>query len=140
MIRLGALAWLIFIAFMGIGVFQLKYTVQAQEKELRKIRAEITQNLEAIHVLKAEWSYLNDPTRLADLARRHSDLVPITSNQIADISKIPIRIQQPDNMTNRSQSADNNAMLPFLSLLRAQTAYMPEDRALIQDIMARIGR
>jgi hypothetical protein len=39
-------------------------------------------------VLEAEWSYLNDPTRLADLARRYTDLAPATPTQIAGFDRL----------------------------------------------------
>jgi hypothetical protein len=44
-------------------------------------------------VLEAEWSYLNDPLRLADLTRRHTGLVPTTPGQIGDFASLPLRIE-----------------------------------------------
>jgi hypothetical protein len=94
MIRVSVLVWTIILAVLGIGLFQVKYNVQAKERELRDVRRQIEANLTSIHVLEAEWSYLNDPLRLADLARRHTDLLPTTPNQIGDIASLPPR--QPD--------------------------------------------
>jgi hypothetical protein len=94
MIRVSVLVWTIILALLGIGLFQVKYNVQAKERELRDVRRQIEANLTSIHVLEAEWSYLNDPLRLADLARRHTDLLPTTPNQIGDIATLPPR--QPD--------------------------------------------
>jgi len=94
MIRVSVLVWTIILALLGIGLFQVKYNVQAKERELRDVRRQIEANLTSIHVLEAEWSYLNDPLRLADLARRHTDLLPTTPNQIGDIASLPPR--QPD--------------------------------------------
>lgn len=133
MIRLSMLAWFIFLAFLGVGVFHLKYTVQAQEKELRKIRADISRNLDVIHVLKAEWSYLNDPTRLADLTRRHIDLAPITATQIIDITKIPFRPSENGVIANVESKGD-------LPILTEQPGYLPEDRELIQHVFTGIGQ
>ena len=94
MIRVSVLVWTIILALLGIGLFQVKYNVQSKERELRDVRRQIEVNLTSIHVLEAEWSYLNDPLRLADLARRHTDLLPTTPNQIGDIATLPPR--QPD--------------------------------------------
>jgi hypothetical protein len=91
MIRVSVLVWTIILAFLGIGLFQVKYNVQAKERELRDVRRQIEANLTSIHVLEAEWSYLNDPLRLADLARRHTDLVPTTPAQIGDVASLPAR-------------------------------------------------
>lgn len=57
------------------------------------MRRQIEANYSAIHVLDAEWSYLNDPLRLADLARRHTELVPTTPGQIGDFASLPPRIE-----------------------------------------------
>ncbi len=91
MIRVSVLVWTIILALLGIGLFQVKYNVQSKERELRDVRRQIEVNLTSIHVLEAEWSYLNDPLRLADLARRHTDLLPTTPNQIGDIAALPPR-------------------------------------------------
>jgi len=101
MIRLGALAWLMVLALLGVGLFQVKYEVQARENELRQVRRQIETNEEAIRVLQAEWSYLNDLSRLNDLARRHTDLAPTTPSQIGNFADLPPRMPgprvQPDN-------------------------------------------
>ena len=91
MIRLSVLVWTVILALLGVGLFQVKYNVQAKERELREVRRQIEANLTSIHVLEAEWSYLNDPLRLADLARRHTDLLPTTPGQIGDIAGLPPR-------------------------------------------------
>lgn len=96
MIRVSVLVWTVILALLGIGLFQVKYNVQSKERELRDVRRQIEANLTSIHVLEAEWSYLNDPLRLADLARRHTDLLPTTPNQIGDIATLPPRqVDQP---------------------------------------------
>jgi hypothetical protein len=62
--------------------------VLAKESELKQINRQIDANRDATHVLEAEWSYLNDPTRLADLARRYTDLAPATPTQIAGFDRL----------------------------------------------------
>ncbi len=92
MIRISALVWVVVLALLGVGLFQVKYNVQLKERELRDVRRQIEANLSAVHVLEAEWSYLNDPLRLADLARRHTGLVPTTPGRIGDFAMLPPRI------------------------------------------------
>ena len=103
MIRISAIVWLVVLTLLGVGLFQVKYNVQAKERELREVRRQIEANLSAIHVLDAEWSYLNDPLRLADLARRHTGLAPTTPAQIGDFASLPPRIEDapaaPDERT-----------------------------------------
>ena len=93
MIRISAIVWVVVLALLGIGLFQVKYNVQSKERELREVRRQIEANYNAIHVLDAEWSYLNDPLRLADLTRRHTGLVPTTPGQIGDFASLPLRIE-----------------------------------------------
>lgn len=92
MIRLGHAMWLALPIAAGIGLFHLKYAVQAQEERLGALRQQIRQDREAIHVLRAEWSYLNEPGRLADLVRRHLELAPVLAAQLAAIDDLPPRL------------------------------------------------
>jgi hypothetical protein len=98
MIRISAFIWIIVLALLGVGLFQVKYNVQSKESELRGINKKIEANRSAIHVLEAEWSYLNDPTRLADLTRRHTDLTPTQATQLKHFADLPPRpaTAQPD--------------------------------------------
>ena len=95
MIRMSAFIWIGALALLSVGLFQVKYSVQGKEAELRQITRQIDANREAIHVMEAEWSYLNDPLRLADLGRRHTDLVPAMSTQIATFEQLPARPSMP---------------------------------------------
>lgn len=88
MIRLGTFIWLAVLTLIGVGLYQVELGVLAKEAELKQINRQIDANREATHVLEAEWSYLNDPTRLADLARRYTDLAPATPTQIAGFDRL----------------------------------------------------
>lgn len=88
MIRLGTFVWLAILTMIGVGLYQVELGVLAKEAELKQINRQIDANREATHVLEAEWSYLNDPTRLADLTRRYTDLTPATPTQIAGFDRL----------------------------------------------------
>ena len=129
MIRVSVLVWTIILALLGVGLFQVKYNVQSKERELRDVRRQIEANLTSIHVLEAEWSYLNDPLRLADLARRHTDLLPTTPNQIGDIANLPPRpVDQPLTPPELApdQTVPDAATAPLLSSVTPQDI-APED-------------
>jgi hypothetical protein len=129
MIRVSVLVWTVILALLGIGLFQVKYNVQSKERELRDVRRQIEGNLTSIHVLEAEWSYLNDPLRLADLARRHTDLLPTTPNQIGDIANLPPRqVDQPLTPPELApdQTVPDAATAPLLSSVTPQDI-APED-------------
>ena len=76
MLRLGTLFWIGLAIVAGYATIQFKYDVQALERELAQLDAKILRHQEAIHVLKAEWAYLNEPARLERLSRSYLDLSP----------------------------------------------------------------
>jgi hypothetical protein len=126
MIRISAIVWVVVLALLGIGLFQVKYNVQSKERELREVRRQIETNLSAIHVLEAEWSYLNDPLRLADLARRHTELVPTTPGQIGDFASLPPRIEDappaPEEPAQPEPPLVSSAPQPAAPVLQVKAA------------------
>ena len=91
MIRLGTLLWLALVALAGFGLFELKYRVQVQERELARLDRQIRNDRDEIQVLRAEWAHLNDPLRLSELARRYLDLAPVAGVQIVRFDALPAR-------------------------------------------------
>jgi hypothetical protein len=81
----GTILWGCVAAGIGVGLFFLKHEVKEQEARLASLNQEIRRNQEAIHVLKAEWAYLNDPARLRQLSERHLGLKPMQPSQIATL-------------------------------------------------------
>jgi hypothetical protein len=91
MIRRSTLLWLLAAILVGSGLYQLKYEVQAKEERLARLNRQIQQEQEAIHVLHAEWAFLNRPDRLADLANRHLEMTPVAPAQFGKLAAIPER-------------------------------------------------
>jgi len=91
MMRAATLLWALLATIAGTGLFLLKYQVQAEERHLRELRKDIAGTEQSIHVLKAEWSYLNDPLRLRELAERHLAMHPMRANQMVAIDSIPLQ-------------------------------------------------
>ncbi len=83
--------WVGVIGSMAFGLYQLKHAVQRSEGKLARLERELITSQESIHVLRAEWSYLNRPDRLSRLAARHLALVPVAPDQIGDITALPPR-------------------------------------------------
>ncbi len=68
---------------LGICVSRIKYEVVFLRKNLNKINNEIIRVTDDLRVFGAEWSYLNDPKRLAELASKYlPQLQPIVHKQI----------------------------------------------------------
>ena len=95
MIRPSTALWALCVMLVGYALFQVKYEVMAQEDELARLNRQIAESREAVRVLNAEWSFLTQPTRLAELARRYLTLVPIGTAQLGSIAAIPLRNADP---------------------------------------------
>ncbi len=91
----GGILWLLVVLLAGSGLFALKDRVQTLETELTGLRRDLADNKKALHVLAAEWAYLNRPARLARLNRRYLKLEPVAAAQIVDIAAIPRRTPPP---------------------------------------------
>jgi cell division protein FtsL len=85
---LGTVLWACVAACIGFGLFFVKHEVKDQEQRLAALASEIHRNQETIHVLRAEWSYLNDPTRLRALSEKHLGMRPVTPNQVATLDQV----------------------------------------------------
>ena len=92
MIRLGALFWLALVVAAGFVTFKVKYAVQDLEDELNRVRKRTVAEQQEMRVLSAEWTYLNQPERLAELNRRYLQLAPIGPRQLQQtIDDVPLR-------------------------------------------------
>ncbi|SCA57417.1 conserved hypothetical protein [Candidatus Terasakiella magnetica] len=96
MTRLTIALTVVLAIVLSIGVFRITYQVDALEKELRALNKEILQEQETIHILKAEWSYLNDPSRLEDLAKRYLGLEEMRGEQLINMDMFDKQVLTPD--------------------------------------------
>jgi cell division protein FtsL len=90
-IRPSTVLWTVAVVATGWAMFQVKYEVMQLEDQLTHLNRQIATDREQIHVLKAEWSFLTQPSRLDALAERFLKLTPITSAQIGRIDTLPER-------------------------------------------------
>ena len=87
-------AFTLFIAaVMAVSLFFLKYEVTNLEQELESLNRKIVADHEAIHVLKAEWSHLNEIERVRELSQRYLDLAPTSPARIVTLDELPIAIE-----------------------------------------------
>ncbi|HEV8679434.1 MAG TPA: hypothetical protein VGQ90_08675 [Stellaceae bacterium] len=92
MTRVGAVFWLVLVLLAGFTTFKVKHAVQDVEDQLNRVRKQTIAEQQEIRVLTAEWTYLNQPERLAELNRRFFNLWPITAKQLQrGIADIPMR-------------------------------------------------
>ncbi|MEM7652430.1 MAG: hypothetical protein AAF220_04540 [Pseudomonadota bacterium] len=92
MINKSTVLWLSVMVIAGFGLLQLKYRVHALEDELAAVNRSIEEHQETAQVLRAEWSYLNEPSRIERLSREHLGLQPVSTDQIGTIQQVPLRV------------------------------------------------
>lgn len=85
MIYRSTLIGLIIATSIGMSLFYVKYQVLGLEGELSNIHQEIFKTEEALHLLRAEWAYLNDPARLKVLASKHLKMDAATPLQMISL-------------------------------------------------------
>ena len=68
---------------VGFALFEVKYKVEDIEKNLAANVKQISSEHENIHMLEAEWAYLNEPKRLQQLAHKYLDIIPVKAQQVS---------------------------------------------------------
>lgn len=97
MIGKTTIIWLVLAAVASVVLFHTSYRVQELDLRLAALNREIIREQEAIQVLKAEWSFLNDPIRIERLARDYTPLGPSGPAQIiASVEQIPFRAPEAE--------------------------------------------
>lgn len=92
---------ILLVALMLIGagiVYDFKYEAERASAKLARISRQIDLERDATATLKAEWSLLNQPKRLQDLAvkyRSYLELDPLDPTQIGTIDDIPFKPAVP---------------------------------------------
>lgn len=112
MIRPAAFLWGTLALAVGTGLFVLKVEVQSLEDKLTRLNAEIRRDRAAVHVLEAEWSYLNDPARLRGQAERLLGMGPFAPSQVNSIAQLPLRpVPPPEDPTMDGQDMPATPMV-----------------------------
>ena len=131
MIRFASLLWLALVAVTGFATFKVKYAVQDIEEALNKVRRQTTAEQQEIHVLRAEWTALTQPERLADLNRRVLSLAPVAPKQLQrKIDEIPLRLVPEPEPVIAAAPAPEPVIAPPSALAAVLPEAAPVTRAL----------
>lgn len=82
------------LAVMGLAFWAYTENFETQKalSRLERLQRQIGTERETLAVLRAEWAYLNRPSRLRDLAELNFDrlrLLPLAPEQFARVDQIP---------------------------------------------------
>lgn len=111
---------LVLIIFTVAASNYMKNSVYRLEDELKTINQNIQNDIETIHILNAEWSKLNSPSRLRALVASHTALNPVKAEQIINYSALPFNYESGESKKSLARKniaayAQNNRELKKLA-------------------------
>jgi cell division protein FtsL len=115
MIRLINICVIVALVFAAVYVYKIKFESTRKAEQVARLRLDIRREHDGIAALRAEWSRLDSPIRIQELAQRHLSLRMIDARQFDQLDHLPER--PPD-------SPD-----PIGTLLDTPTASIPSPRA-----------
>jgi hypothetical protein len=88
---------------VSIGtVFHIKHCVKELVSDSLALSHQIASDKEAIHILGAEWAYLNQPSRLKVLAAQYLQLSHILASQVKSEDGIAVADNHLENSRDYS--------------------------------------
>ena len=87
--RISTFVWMVVIVIAAFMLYKVKYEVQTLKNQVAETSRQLEQEKQALHVVAAEWAYLNRPERLQKLAVKYLAASDVTVAQISDIEASP---------------------------------------------------
>jgi hypothetical protein len=88
-LRLNTMICCACFAIAAYALYMVKFSVQNLQREVVVAQRNLAQEKESLHLLKAEWAYLNRPERLRRLSDAHLNLVPLDSRRMQNMDLLP---------------------------------------------------
>jgi hypothetical protein len=85
-LRITSLVWMASFAVAAFALYMVKFSVQNLQRDVAVAERQLAQEKESLHLLNAEWAYLNRPERLRELSEAHLNLAPLDSRRIENMS------------------------------------------------------
>ena len=74
---------------MAFALYKVKYDALDSVREIAALKVDIAREKEAINILRAEWSHLNQPERVERLSKKYIGLDMLNANQILRMNELP---------------------------------------------------
>jgi cell division protein FtsL len=91
MMRLLNICVIVALVVAAAYVYRIKFESARQAEQVAKLRLDIRREHDTIAALRAEWSRLDNPARIQQLAQRHLALRPIDARQFDRLDGLPER-------------------------------------------------
>lgn len=103
--RFSTLVWMLVIVGSAFLLYRVKYEVQNLRTQVSATERELAAERESLHVVAAEWAYLNRPDRLARLSEKYLSSKRVMANQVAEVEAVPFP-SKIEAAANTSTQAD----------------------------------
>jgi len=91
MIRLLNICVIVALIVAAAYVYRIKFESARKAEQVARLRLDIRREHDAVADLRAQWSKLDTPLRIQDLAQRHLTLRMIESRQFDQLDHLPER-------------------------------------------------
>jgi cell division protein FtsL len=95
MIRLLNICVIVALIVAAVYVYRIKFESTRKGEQVARLRLDIRREHDAVADLRAQWSKLDTPIRIQELALRHLTLRTIDSHQFDQLDHLPERPPQP---------------------------------------------
>ena len=127
MIRSSYILTVILLAGSIFVLFQIKFKVQNLHREMVELKQQLKYEKDNIHVLKAEWEYLNRPERLQRLTEKFLALRQVKAEQVMLAKADSIIIAENVVTTIATETSTNSQLIKvsYQSNNRTKWRYKP---------------
>jgi cell division protein FtsL len=91
MIRLLNICVIVALVVAAVYVYRIKFESTRKAEQVARLRLDIRRERDAVADLRAQWSRLDNPIRIQELAQRHLSLRMIDSRQFDQLDHLPER-------------------------------------------------
>ncbi len=113
MLRTSDFILIAIMAAVAVFTFQTKFEAEKELEKVERLEAEIRLEENTIDLLEADWSLLNQPSRIQDLVEVYHDQLGLEiteADQIVKPQELPARVSDlPVDQTVEGELPDNPA-------------------------------
>jgi cell division protein FtsL len=96
MMRLLNICVIVALVVAAAYVYRIKFESTRKAEQAARLRLDIRREHDTLAALRAEWSRLDNPMRIQELARRHLSLRSIETRQFDQLDRLPERPRDLD--------------------------------------------
>ena len=123
LLRLLHIVVLCALVLAAADVYKIKYESTLQAERVAKLRNELRREQDMIANLRAEWSKLDRPDRIQELAQRHLTLKPLETRQFDTLDRLP---QRPIDLVPPGTADPIGAVIETFADAEALTGSLPD--------------